>query len=353
MSKFWKLIFITAILLFASCATTAPVEQSKNSNNKTDKKIRIGFSMDTLKEHWTKDKELVEKRAAELGAEVIVNVADSNDERQVKQVEDFLTKGVDVLIIAPHNGLVMASAVEKAKKAGVPVVSYDRLILSDDVDVLVSHLHSTAGKMQAEYALKNAPKGNYVLIFGSPTDNNAKIMEAAQNEVLKPAVDSGDIKIVANQNAKDWSPEEALKIAENALTQNKNEVVAFVCSNDGTAGGAIQAIKSQGLAGKVIVTGMDAQIDGLQRIAQGEQSMTVYKPIQPLAFAAVEAAVKLAKGEKLDTTKTMKAVSREIPFVFIEPKVVDKSNLMDIVKDGYQKYEDIFANVPVEQRPKL
>ena len=352
MSKFWKLIFITAIFLCASCAPTAPVEQSKNSATKTDKKIRIGFSMDTLKEHWTKDKELVEKRAAELGAEVIVNVADSNDERQVKQVEDFLTKGVDVLIIAPHNGLVMASAVEKAKKAGVPVVSYDRLILSDDVDVLVSHLHSTAGKMQAEYALKNAPKGNYVLIFGSPTDNNAKIMEATQNEVLKPAVDRGDIKIVANQNAKDWSPEEALKIAENALTQNKNEVVAFVCSNDGTAGGAIQAIKSQGLAGKVVVTGMDAQIDGLQRIAAGEQSMTVYKPIQPLAFAAVEAAVKLAKGEKLATTKTIKAVNKEIPFVFIEPKVVDKSNLMDIVKDGYQKYEDIFANVPVDQRPK-
>ena len=144
MSKFWGLILITIIFLCASCAN-APVEQSKNSNNKTDKKIRIGFSMDTLKEHWVKDKELVEKRAAELGAEVIVNVADSNDDRQVKQVEDFLTKGVDVLIIAPHNGQVMASAVEKAKKAGVPVVSYDRLILSDDVDVLVSHLHSTAG----------------------------------------------------------------------------------------------------------------------------------------------------------------------------------------------------------------
>jgi D-xylose transport system substrate-binding protein len=347
-------ILILATLAFSACVNQ-PTEQSKNSTNqsaKPEKKIRIGFSMDTLKEHWTKDKELVEKRAAELGAEVEVSVAESNDERQAKQVEDFLTKGIDVLIIAPHNGQVMAISVDNAKKKGIPVVAYDRLILSDQIDVLVSHLHSTAGKMQAEYALKNAPKGNYVLIYGSPTDNNANIMKDVQNEILKPAVDKGDIKIVADQNAKDWSPEEALKIAENALTQNKNNVVAFVCSNDGTAGGAIQALKTQGLIGKVIVTGMDAQIDGLQRIAQGEQSMTVYKPIQPLAFAAVEAAVKLAKGEKLETTKTMKAVNKEIPFVFIEPKVVDKTNLMDIVKDGYQKYEDIFANVAADKRPK-
>ena len=212
-------ILILAILLLSACVT-APTEQNKTTAKKKDGKIKIGFSMDTLKEHWVKDKELIEKRATELGAEVITSVADSNDERQVKQIDDFLTQGVDVLIIAPHNGLVMASAVEKAKRQGVPVVAYDRLIQSDEVDVLVSHLHSTAGKMQAEYALKNAPKGNYVLIYGAPTDNNANIMKGVQNEILKPFVDQGDIKIVADQNAKDWSPEEALKIAENALTQN-------------------------------------------------------------------------------------------------------------------------------------
>lgn len=350
MKKLSTILILT--LLFLSACVNQPIEQTNVQTKKKDGKIKIGFSMDTLKEHWVKDKELIEKRASELGAEVMVSVAESNDEKQVKQVDDFLTKGVDVLIIAPHNGLVMATAVEKAKKQGVPVVAYDRLIQSDEVDVLVSHLHSTAGQMQAEYALKNAPKGNYVLIYGAPTDNNANIMKGVQNDVLKSAVEKGDIKIVADQHAKDWSPEEALKIAENALTQNNNNVVAFVCSNDGTAGGAIQAIKARGLTGKVIVTGMDAQIDGLQRIAQGEQSMTVYKPIQPLAFAAVESAVKLAKGEKLETSKTMKAVNKEIPFVFIEPKVVDKSNLMDIVKDGYQKYEDIFVNIPADQRPK-
>ena len=353
MKKITLLMLTLASLLLTSCVTapTAPGNNSANQPAKSDKKIRIGFSMDTLKEHWVKDKELIEKRSAELGAEVVVSVADSNDERQMKQIDDMLTQGIDALIIAPHNGLVAASAVAKAKKQGVKVISYDRLIQSDEIDVFVSHLHSTAGQMQAEYALSHAPKGNYILIYGAPTDNNALIMKEAQGAVLTAAIARGDIKIVADQHAAEWSPEAALKIAENALTQNRNNIVAIVCSNDGTAGGAIQALKAQGLAGKVVVTGMDAQIDGLQRIAEGEQSMTVYKPIQPLAYAAVEAAVRLVKGEKIETSKTMKAVNREIPFIFIQPKVIEKANLMEIVKDGYQKYEDIFANVPPEQRP--
>lgn len=334
--------------LFASCVS-AP-EQS-GGPARGDGKIVIGFSMDTLKEHWVRDRDLVTQKAKELGAEVIVSVADANEERQVEQVDDMLTRGIDVLIIVPHNAKTAAAAVEKAKAANVPVVSYDRLVLSDKIDVLVSHLHSTAGEMQARYALENAPKGNYVMIYGPSTDNNAAIIKESQNAILKPVVDRGDIKIVAEQNAANWSPEEALKIAENALTQNDNDIVAVVASNDGTAGGAIQALNVQGLKGKVVVTGMDAQLDALQRIATGEQSMTVYKPIKPLADAAVEAAVKLAKGEKLDTEKTMKAVEKEIPFVFIQPIIVDKSNLMIVVNDGAETYEDVYRNVPESERP--
>jgi len=347
--KRYPILTIIAFALICTGCVSAP-EQGAGTG-KDDGKLIIGFSMDTLKEHWVRDRDLVTKRAKELGAEVIVSVADANEERQLEQVDDMLTRGIDVLMIVPHNAKTAAAAVEKAKANNVPVVSYDRLILSDKIDVLVSHLHSTAGKMQAEYALKNAPKGNYVMIYGPSTDNNAAIMKAAQMEVLKPAVDRGDIKLVAEQNAANWSPEEALKIAENALTQNNNDIVAVVASNDGTAGGAIQALNVQGLKGKVVVTGMDAQLDALQRIATGEQSMTVYKPIKPLAEAAVEAAVKLAKGEKLETARTMKAVDREIPFVFIQPIVVDKSNLMLVVDDGAESYEDVFRNVPENERP--
>jgi D-xylose transport system substrate-binding protein len=152
----------------------------------------------------------------------------------------------------------------------------------------------------------------------------------------------------------DWKPEEALKMVENALTQNRNDIQAVVVSNDGMAGGAISALDKQGLTGKVIVTGQDAQLDALQHIAEGKQSMTVYKPIIPLANAAVEAAIKLAKKESLTEAKPFRNdnISKDINAILLEVQVVDKDNLMTtVIKDGYAKYEDVYANVPADKRP--
>ena len=357
MRKFllWSAIF-AALLTVAACVN-APVQPQGDNPGGTPKnasgRVRIGFSMDTLKEErWQRDKQLVEKRAAELGADLSVTVADGSDDRQNKQIEDLLTKGIDVLIIAPHNAQVAAAAVASAKKQGVPVISYDRLVKSDDLDLYVSHQVTKIGEMQAKYALDHAPKGNYIMVYGSSTDNNALLLKEAQLAVLKPAMERGDVKIVAEQFAAEWKAEEALKIVENALTQNKNEVVAVIASNDGTAGGAIQALKAQNLTGKVIVTGQDAELIALQRIAQGEQTMTIYKPIQPLAYGAVEAAIKLAKKEPVATTDKIKSVTREIPALLFEPKVIDKANLADVIKDNYHTADEIYKNVPADQRPK-
>ncbi len=350
----WLTVF-AALLIVAACIS-APVQPSDNTGGapkNASGRVRIGFSMDTLKEErWQRDKQLVEKRAAELGADLSVTVADGSDDRQNKQVEDLLTKGIDVLIIAPHNAQVAAAAVASAKKQGVPVISYDRLVKSDDLDLYVSHQVTKIGEMQAKYALDHAPKGNYIMVYGSSTDNNALLLKEAQLAILKPAIDRGDVKIVAEQFAAEWKAEEALKIVENALTQNKNEVVAVVASNDGTAGGAIQALKAQNLTGKVVVTGQDAELIALQRIAQGEQTMTIYKPIQPLAYGAVEAAIKLAKKEPVATTDKIKSVTREIPALLFEPRVIDKSNLTDVIKDNYHTADEIYKNVPADQRPK-
>jgi D-xylose transport system substrate-binding protein len=338
--------------LFLSGCVDAP--DSGTAGKGPDGKIRIGFAMDTVKEErWQRDHDLFEKHAKELGCDVMITVANNDDSKQANQVDDLLTKGIDVLVIAPHNAKTAASMVEKAKAQGVPVISYDRLIDSDALDLYISHQVPLMGKMQAEYALKHAPTGNYIMVYGASTDNNALILKAGQKEILQPAIDRGDIKIIAEQHARDWSPDEALKIVENALTQANNQVAAVVASNDGTAGGAVSALKAQGLAGRVVVTGQDADIGALQRIAQGEQSMTIYKPIQPLAYGAVEAAIKLAKKEKLETKDSIKAINKLIPAIFYEPIVVDKNNLMDtVIKDGYQKFDDVYKNVPVEQRPK-
>lgn len=310
--------------------------------------------MDTLKEErWQRDKELVERRAKEVGAQLSVLVANGNDSEQIKQAENLLSQKVDVLIVAPHNGEIAATIVEMAHREGVPVLSYDRLIRNADVDLYLSHQVVKMGEMQADYILKHAPKGNYILVQGSATDNNARLLHEGQMNILKPAVDRGDIKIVVDQPAREWLASEALNIVENALTQVNNDVVAVVASNDGTARGAIQALDGQKLAGKVLVSGQDADLASLQLIVEGKQTMTVYKPIQPLAYGAVDAALKLARGEPVETNDTVDNGKKKVPSMLYEPQAVDKNNLVaTVVKDGYQSLEKICAKVPSEQCPK-
>jgi D-xylose transport system substrate-binding protein len=336
----------------AACVSgpqTATGGKKKGPNDK----VRIGFSMDTLKEErWQRDKSLVEQRCKEVGADCEVQVANGDDSLQTKQCDNLLTKGVDVLIVAPHNGQIAASIVEAAHKQNVPVISYDRLIRNADVDLYVSHQVVKIGQMQGQYALDHVAKGNYVLIGGSPTDNNALLLRDGQMQVLKPAIDRGDIKVVSDQFAKEWKAEEAHRITEDALTKTSNDIKAIVASNDGTAGGACSALPPD-LVGKVLVTGQDAALDAVQRIAQGEQTMTIYKPIQPLAFAAVDSALKLARGEKLDAKDKINNGKIDVPAILFEPMVVDKSNIMStVIKDGYHKVEDVYKNVPKDQWPK-
>ena len=307
--------------------------------------VRIGFSMDTLKEErWQRDKALVEQRAKEIGAVLDVQVANGDDAVQTRQADNMLTKGVDVLIVAPHNGEIAASIVEAAHRRGVPVIAYDRLIRNSDVDLYISHQVERMGEMQAEYALKAKPKGNYVLIGGSPTDFNAILLRRGQERILKPAIDRGDIKIISQQFAREWKAEEALRLTEDALTRTGNKIDAIVASNDGTAGGAISALEAVGLAGKVLVTGQDAQKDAIQRIVRGTQTMTVWKPIEPLANGAVDAAIKLARKQKVDAPDKINNGKIDVPAILLEPMVVDKNNVDDtVIKSGYHKREDIYG----------
>ena len=342
---------LLAPLLLSACVK-GPNQGGAGSSPKTGP-VRIGFSMDTLKEErWQRDKALVEQRCKEVGAECEVQVANGDDAVQTKQCDNLLTKGVDVLIVAPHNGQIAASIVEAAHRQGVPVISYDRLIRNSDVDLYVSHQVVKMGQMQGQYALDHRPKGNYVLIGGSPTDNNAMLLREGQMTILKPAIDRGDIKVISDQFAKEWKPEEALRITEDALTKTNNDIQAIVASNDGTAGGAISALPPQ-LVGKVLVTGQDAALDAVQRIVDGKQTMTIYKPIKPLAYSAVDSAIKLAHKEKVEAKDKVNNGKIDVPSILQEPLVVDKNNVMDtVIKDGYHKLEDVYKNVPKDQWPK-
>jgi D-xylose transport system substrate-binding protein len=325
------------------------------SNQAEKKAIRIGFSMATLKEErWQRDKQAFDAYCKEIGADCRITVANNDAGRQANDVENLLTQGIDVLVIAPHDAVQAATLVEKAKAQGVPVISYDRLIHSDKIDLYISHQVPVIGRKMAEYALQKVPKGNYVMVYGGFTDNNAHIIKKEQMNVLQSAIERNDIRIVAEQFINDWKKEEAQKFAENALTQNNDNVDVFLVSNDGMAGGVIQALERRKLTGKVLVTGQDAEIAALQAIAEGKQTMTIYKPIVPLARGAINAAIKLAKKEPLTDAKPFynDVIKKEVPAILLDVFVVDKDNLIDtVIKDGYADYDRVFANVPSEKRP--
>ncbi len=355
------LVPAAAALLFAlsGCGTkTGGSAADSTATMTTDggKQVTIGLSLATLKEErWQRDRAFFEAEAARLGAKLIVQSANTDDKTQTAQCENMLTQGVDVLVVVPNNGKVAASIVESAHQSGVKVISYDRLILDSDVDLYLSVDPVKVGEQQAQYLVDRAPKGNYIIILGDATDNNAALLQQGQQHVLKPYIDRGDIKIVTQQNAEGWQPIKALNITENALTRSNNQITAILASNDGTASGAIQALAQQGLAGKVLVTGQDAELAAMQRIVAGTQSMTIYKPVKTLAERAVQLAIDLAHGKAIpDATGRVNNGKIDVPAVLIPPTPVDSTNIMQtVVAEGYLKADDIYKDVPVAQRPTM
>ena len=338
-----SLFFVLAALALMACGRDA------------DRQLTIGLSLDTLREErWQRDRDLFVARCEELGARVLVQAANNNEAVQNAQAENLLTQGVDVLVVAPHNSKTAATIVESAHRAGVPVIAYDRLINDSDVDLYVSFDNERVGELQAGYAVERVPRGRYVVIGGSPADNNALLYHKGQMNVLKPFVDRREIEIVADQYAADWQPVQALKIMENALTRHDNRVDAVVAANDGLAGGAIQALAEQGLAGKVVVTGQDAELSACQRVVAGTQSMTVYKPLRELARKAAEIAVAMAKNEPFDMpAERLDNGFKPVPSLLIEPVAVDRDNLVStVIADRFHPLEQVYAGIPRERWPR-
>jgi D-xylose transport system substrate-binding protein len=296
----------------------------------------IGFSIDDLRvERWARDRDFFIAAAKDLGATVSVQSADANEEKQVRQVENLIAQKVDAVVIVPMNSKVFNAVVAEAKKAGIKVLSYDRLILNADVDAYISFDNERVGYLQAEAVLKAKPEGRYFLLGGSPTDNNAKFLRAGQEKALKPAVDSGKVKIVGSQWVKEWSPTEALSVMENVLTANQNKIDAVVASNDGTAGGAIQALAAQGLAGKVPVSGQDADLAAIKRVIAGTQTVTVYKPLKLIATEAAKLTVQLVRGQKPVFTTKLDNGTKQVDSLLLTPIALTKDNVKMVVDDGF------------------
>jgi D-xylose transport system substrate-binding protein len=328
--------------------TPAPTPKAKA-------KPRIGLSLDTLKEErWQRDRDTFVAKAQSLGAEVIVLSANSDDVQQIKDCNSLLAQNIDVLVIAPHNGEAMSRAVEEAKSTGVTVCAYDRMIINSDLDYYFTFDNVKVGELQGRFLMEKlfpegpkegGPKKRIARIYGAPTDNNAKLFKEGQNVALNPFIANGQLEIDFEDWAEDWKPENGKKIAQAAMTKaGTTPLDGILASNDGTAGGAIQALLEDKLAGQVLVTGQDADLEACRRILRGEQTMTIYKPLKLLAEQAAESSVALARKENIKTTGISNNGKRDVRIVQVDVVAVHKDNMREtVVKDGFHKEADLFG----------
>jgi D-xylose transport system substrate-binding protein len=318
--------------------------------------VLIGLSMDTLKEaRWQRDRDLFVKRAGELGARVLVQSANSDDSAQVSDVEKLITNGVDVLVIIPHDGKAMAKAVNMANDAKIPVIAYDRIIKDSALDLYMSFDNVRVGELQARYLVDHLPtpgKGKIVRIHGSKTDNNAFQFKQGQDNVLGPYIARGDIEVVHEDWADDWKPENAKRILNAAISKTSGKFDGVLATNDGTAGGAVQALTEEGMVQGKVVTGQDAELVACQRIAGGSQSMTIYKPLHKLARAAAEVAVQLATKRIVVAGSRVNNGKVDVPAVLSDVVTVTRDNLRStVIADGFHSEADVYRGIPAAGRP--
>lgn len=333
---------------------------SERAGGRATGRVSIGLSLDTLKEErWQRDRAAFVARANALGADVIDLSANSNDTQQVRDVESLITSRVDVLVIVAHNGAAMAKAVGLAHAAGIPVVAYDRLIPDCDLDFYITFDAVKVGALQARYLiehLRTPGRGRIVRLHGAKTDHNSHLIKRGQDQVLEPLIQRGDVQVVHEDWVDEWKPEIAKRIVNAALTRvlardgakeaakdgEQPALDGILTPNDGTAGGAVQALREEGLDGKVVITGQDAELAACQRVLAGSQTMTVYKPLPKLASRAAEIAVAMARGKPVVALAETDNGRVKVPSLFIDVVAVDKGNVFDTVaRDGFHSADAI------------
>jgi len=309
--------------------------------------VKVGFLIPaSVGYRWPIDQQYVEKIAADRKIEVITRSAENDENLQLKQAEELLKMGVDVLIVVAANANTAAAIVREAHDYNVPVVAYDRLIKNADLDYLVTFEGAEIGNLMVNYALKVKPEGNYVLLWGDAGDVNALMIKEAQEATLKPSIDNGRIKIVYKSFTEDWSSDNAYHTMKNILDFSGEKIDAVITSYDGLAMGARKAIDEAGLDYDVILTGQDAEIAAVRAINQGKMSLTVYKSINTIAAASVDLAIKLAKNQKVTgVTATIDNGRKEVPTMMLKPVAVTKDNIREVlIADKFFTEEQVYGS---------
>ncbi|HVM72129.1 MAG TPA: substrate-binding domain-containing protein [Anaerolineales bacterium] len=357
------------VVLVASLVGCAP--KAASTTTSTGKPI-VGLSFsDYATERWPIESAQMTQLLQKMGYQVIAQEADHDVKLQSDQIDNMVSLGAKGLIVIAEDGAAAVTPVNKAAAAGVPVISYDRLIKTDKIAAYISFDNVEVGKQEALGVMTalglpgsttwtKANPAKVVLSGGSPTDNNAVLVRQGQMSVVQPYIDSGVVKIVADQWVENWDAAKAEAMMENILTANQNKIDAVVASNDGTALGELQAMAAQGLAGKVPISGQDATADGCNSIVKGQQTVTVFKDTRLLAPKAVSMIDQLIKGQKLTglTSYTLailtgdKSLTGSIQAAFLPVVQVTKANVYDVVvKSGFQSYDNVYRGIPADQLP--
>jgi D-xylose transport system substrate-binding protein len=335
-----------------------------------EEKVIVGLSFsDFATERWPIEDELMTNLLEEKGYEVISQEAAHDVKLQNDQIDNMVTQGAKVIILIAEDGDAAATAVANAAAAGVQVIAYDRLIKDTGIAAYISFNNVAVGYNQADGVMKALDMDNWdveangparlIMQGGSPTDNNAILVRQGQMQIVQPYIDAGTAEIVQDQWVDNWDPAKATALMENMLSAVGNDVDGVIASNDGTALGALTAMKAQGLAGTVPISGQDATADGCNSIVKGEQTVTVFKDTRLLTPLAVEIADQLIKGEdpglemytlaELTLDDTLEG---SVPCKFLPVVQVTKDNVYDVVvKSGFQSYDDVYRDIPEDERP--
>ena len=356
-------VAVLAALLMAGCSRTPSGEQESEKMEET--KLQIGMSFDSFViERWLRDRDLFELTAKNLGAEVNVQVANGDVQEQISQIRYFIKKNVDVIVVIAVDGEALGDVIKEAKEAGIRIVSYDRLVLNADTDLYISFDNEMVGTLMGEALVEALPEGgNIFAIYGSPTDHNVSQVQKGFLEV----VENSNLNIIYSAYCDNWLAELAFDAVEEGLSTTPRNLVGVMCGNDDLASQAFRALAENRLAGKVVLVGQDAELSACQRIVEGTQTMTVYKPMELLAEPAAEFACMLGYQRMLEDGRiteteipeqlaeieenmqqldTIHDGTYDVPYYSLTPIAVTKDNMEEtILADDFHTREDVYLNV--------
>lgn len=336
-------LVLIMLCMMIGCARQTGVTPSTEAADDT---LEIGLSIDSyLIERWQRERDLFVSKAEELGATVNVQNANGDVDTQIKQIEYFIEKKVDVIVIIAIDDTSLVDVVNKAKDEGIRVIAYDRIIRDANVDLYISVDNIMVGKLMGQH-IKDylGGEGSIIQIKGSPTDYNVDMVQ----EGFESIIDTTNINIDYAEFSDGWIAENGFNVTESYLKKGKVPD-AIMCGNDNLAAFAIKALMENRLGGKVCVVGQDADLEACQRIVEGTQYMTVYKPVEKLALEAAEQAVILGKDEPLGLQETFNDGTYDVPYLRLEPIAVTKDNMDEIITGKYHQKSEIYLNVSEEK----